>query len=661
MKKGKVYVMGVDQMVLPLARHFAAEGSIPTIAKLLKRSSVAQALANFPCWTATNWPVIATGAHTGTHGAISWFIHMPDGEDVSSLTSLGINAEFVWEAAERQGLKSAVLHYPGSMPSRLKHGYIIDGNAGPAFGACPFELATAEAYTTARNVESPSLKEIVLTPTQGWRGLPAGGPPPLATPIPVTTKLEEHRQSWHVVVLGGPAGYDRAVICHGQDLSTAIGETKLDQWSRWSTVDLGGRQGTVRFKLTGLSPDGKFMKLYRSQIMPIEGFSDPDEIGKELIQTIGPYQEYVSQMFNVLGILDYTTCVEEADYQGQWFARAALHLTQKKGCDLFFCHWHFLDDVNHFHLAQLDPTWLRYDPAESPKHWDMVRQAYRAVDHMMETLLAGITEDDYVIMISDHGCSPINRTVFMERFLFDRGFLALKDPNTPKTSFAQGWYDKIDWDKTKTWVHEGVFLDNFNIWINAKNPKEYEEIQSNLIRELRTWIDPKLNKTPVALALSKRDAELIGLWGDQVGDVIVVLESGYNMGRRDNPVPVDDNKGQVVSGHGRMIPTNETKFGTEKAIFTIAGPGIKKGYERPASKLGHIRLVDVTPTLCHLLGIQPPAQSQGAIAYDVFEGHEMVRERPGVTPAYGPTKTYKQAMQKHLYDWGLLKEETIPC
>lgn len=131
---------------------------------------------------------------------------------------------------------------------------------------------------------------------------------------------------------------------------------------------------------------------------------------------------------------------------------------------------------------------------------------------------------------------------------------------------------------------------------------------------MRTWVDPKLNKTPVALALSKRDAELIGLWGDQAGDVIVVLESGYNMGRRDNPVPVDDNKGQVVSGHGRMIPTNETKYGTEKAIFTVAGPGIKKGYERPASTLGHIRLVDVTPTLCHLLGIQPPAQSQGAIA-----------------------------------------------
>jgi predicted AlkP superfamily phosphohydrolase/phosphomutase len=137
-KKRKVYLMGVDQMVLPLTKHFVEEGSIPTIAKLLERGASCQALASYPCYTPNNWPVIATGANTGTSGAVGWYIRMPDGEDVPALTSLGINAEFIWEAAERQGLKSAVLHYPGSSPSRLKEGYVIDGVAGPAFGGCPY-------------------------------------------------------------------------------------------------------------------------------------------------------------------------------------------------------------------------------------------------------------------------------------------------------------------------------------------------------------------------------------------------------------------------------------------------------------------------------------------------------------------------------------------
>jgi predicted AlkP superfamily phosphohydrolase/phosphomutase len=660
--KSKVYVIGIDQMVLPLTKHFIEEGSVPNIAKLFERSSVGQALANYPCWTPNNWQVIATGASTGTHGASQWFIRMPDGQDVSSLTSIGINAETIWEAAERQGLKSAVLHYPGSMPSRLKNGYVIDGNAGPAFGACPFELATAEAYTTDRNVESDSLKEVALRPADGWKNLPQGDTqPPLSATIPISAKEKERSQTWQVVALAGSDGYDRIVVCREKDLETAICESKLNEWSDWATVSMGDRQGTVRFKLTALSPDGKNMKLYRSQIMPVDGFSDPDEIGKELVEKIGPYQEYVSQMFNILGIIDYKTCVEEADYQAQWFAKAALYLTKEKGCDLFYCHWHFLDDVNHFHLAHLDPTWLRYDPQEAPKHWDMVRQAYQAIDRMMATLLEGITEDDYVIMISDHGCSAINRSVFMERFLFEKGFLVFKDPNTKKTCFTHGWYDKIDWDRSKVWLHEGVFLDPFNIFINAKSKDEFEQIQNDLIRELRTWVDPKLNRTPVALALSKRDAELIGLWGDQVGDVVVVLDTGYTIAKKEGPQPLGDNTGQVAAGHGRMIPTSETAYGTEKAIFSIAGPGIKKGYQRPADKLGHIKLMDVTPTLCHLLGIQPPAQSQGAIAYDLIEGHEMVRERPASTPQYGPTKHYKQWMQDYLYEWGLLKEETVPC
>ncbi|MCX5839762.1 MAG: alkaline phosphatase family protein [Deltaproteobacteria bacterium] len=661
MFKGKIYVIGVDQMVLPLTMHFIEEGSLPTLAKLFARSSYGQALASFPCWTPNNWAGISTGAQSGTHGASSWFIRMPDGEDVSSLTSLGINAETIWEAAERQGLKSAVLHYPGSMPSRLKKGYIIDGNAGPAYNACPFELAAAEAYASERNIESNSLKEIIFKPAEGWKDLPSGGQRPLAASLPVSAKYEEWCTTWQILALGGDQGYDRVVICREKDFSTSISECRLNQWSEWATVSIGGREGGVRFKLTTLSPNGKSIKLYRSQIMPYAGFSDPDEIGTELIKAIGPYQEYVSQMFNVLGILDYKTCVEEADYQGQWIATAALYLTQKKGCDVFFSHWHFLDDVNHFHLAHLDPTWIRYDKKESEKHWDMVRQAYQAIDHMVATVVEGVTEDDCVIVVSDHGCSSVNRKVSMELFLKERGFLVMKDPKDTPSCFVRGFNDRVDMEKTKVWLHEGVFMDPFNIYINTKNPEEYKTIQRDLIRELRTWVDDKLHQTPVAMALSKQDAEMIGLWGDQVGDVVVVLETGYTLAKKIGETALEDNMGQIASGHGRIKPTSETKFATEKAMFSIAAPGIKKGYVRPVEKLGHMRLIDVTPTLCHMLGIQPPAQSQGSVIYDVFEGNEMVRNRPDPTPAYGPTKEYKERMQGFIYDFGILKDESNPC
>jgi len=207
-----------------------------------------------------------------------------------------------------------------------------------------------------------------------------------------------------------------------------------------------------------------------------------------------------------------------------------------------------------------------------------------------------------------------------------------------------------------------VFLDTFNIYVNApQGSAEHEAIQRHLIRELRTWVDDKAQQTVAALVFRKRDAELIGLWGDQVGDVVVVLEGGYQLGRADSAVAVADNLGHIASGHGRMLPTYESTYGTEKAIFIIAGPGIKPGYERPAEALGHIKLVDVTPTLCHLLGIQPPAQAQGAIAYDLLEGHEMARQRPNPTPHVEGLSDYKAWFLDHFYTRRLLSEESIPC
>jgi len=46
---------------------------------------------------------------------------------------------------------------------------------------------------------------------------------------------------------------------------------------------------------------------------------------------------------------------------------------------------------------------------------------------------------------------------------------------------------------------------------------------------------------------------------------------------------------------------------------------VKRGYHWDSEKLGFPRLVDVVPTLCHVLGIRPPRQSQGAVLWEALE------------------------------------------
>jgi hypothetical protein len=127
----KIYLIGIDQAILPLTRKLVEEGRFPALKRLLEEGAVNQVLPSFPAWTPTNWATIATGADTGTHGVFGWQVAMPSGKLLPSFHSNSVNAESIWEAAERAGLKSAAIHYPASMPPRVKRGIVVDGDGSP--------------------------------------------------------------------------------------------------------------------------------------------------------------------------------------------------------------------------------------------------------------------------------------------------------------------------------------------------------------------------------------------------------------------------------------------------------------------------------------------------------------------------------------------------
>ena len=82
------------------------------------------------------------------------------------------------------------------------------------------------------------------------------------------------------------------------------------------------------------------------------------------------------------------------------------------------------------------------------------------------------------------------------------------------------------------------------------------------------------------------------------------------------------------------------------ATVIAAGPDIKPGYTRPVNKLARLHLRDLTPTFCHILGIDPPAQCEGRVARDLFIGHESHREK--CPPEVPPLWTDKDAMAFNL-------------
>ena len=98
--------------------------------------------------------------------------------------------------------------------------------------------------------------------------------------------------------------------------------------------------------------------------------------------------------------------------------------------------------------------------------------------------------------------------------------------------------------------------------------------------------------------MRNKDAKLIGLGGEKCGDIIYFIDEGFN------------------HLHGDASSTIEGYFHTSVSpIFMAAGAGIRKGIKTKRM----IREVDVAPTVATILGVDMPADCEGAPVYQILE------------------------------------------
>jgi len=465
-----------------------------------------------------------------------------------------------------------------------------------------------------------------LEEASGWEGLPSSSAPALTATIEIVPKWPGEPVRFGLLVLDSAGkGYDRLMLCEERDARSAFADLGVGAWSDWQFRDftVGGerRRGTVRFKLIELAPDGSRLKLYRSQVMRTDGFTHPEDLAGDLIARFGPYPEHASLTPYRSGMADLGTALEELEYQAQWIARAGVYMMNERGCSLFMCHWHIFDYLNHPFLGKVDPGCPAYREEEAETYLEYFREGYRIADRMVATIREGADDEEaYIGILSDHGALADRRVANIRKFLCQKGFLSVKPSALPALEWDQVAEEDIDWAGTTAYMKDDK---GFDIFIHAEGER-YERVQRDLLRALRTWVDEETGRCPVAVALPKKDAYLLGQWGTQVGDVVFMWDSGYVSGYFGEwkSMAGGDCVGapeEYGGHHGGIMPTTHTEITSNLGAFFLAGPGIKRGYERPVERLGYIKAVDVVPTVCYILGVLPPAQSQGAVAYDIFE------------------------------------------
>ena len=572
---------------------------------------------------------------------------------MSTFDSRAIRAETVFEVAERQGLRSLAVAYPGSYPTRTKRSFVV---APLPRGLVSLRIQAGAVYCTP-NERLPRTEQITLRKAKGWKGLRAGeealegeialearvsakvasvSGPEAAKAAGATEdgadieamtrarrkKAEEARLDkmvLNVLVKKGQRGYQKVVVCEGKDTSKKIAEMAAGKWSKWRVLRVpspqGRKKGTVRFKLIKLGRDGKSMILLRSEVYPAGGFTHPKSLSAELLENVGPYVEHSGASAAGLKLMDVV--IEEMKYQVDWQVKAAKYLMETRGWDIFYNHWHFPDSVEHFFLAPADPESPAYDRKLAKKSLEVLRQAYALGDRLIGGLMEMADEKTFVAVISDHGNSANKFSCESPKLMSETGLTVFDEAPGGIATVSHGM--RINWKKSKAYPYGGA-----QVCVNLKgreprgvvDRKDYEKVQEEIIDALLDWREPKTGKRAVALALKKKDAQLIGYWGEHCGDVVFIYNSGFAWGRAKGNATISVARGGA--NHGPQIPTTWTGLSSNMAALVMTGPGLKEGYEREQEKLGHMNLIDFVPTLCYALGIEPPTTSQGTVALDLF-------------------------------------------
>jgi len=607
----KLILIGVDGAIPDFTKKMVEEGKLPNIAAIAEQGIFGSILSPYPTVTPNNWTSLVTGAWAGTTGITDYHVHHP-GEPLNVI-HLGFNtkecqAEYLWDAAERAGKKVLLMKYSASWPPTIKKGIQVDG-CGPNWTDEVHEICGENLFTNIKGYPLSSFVEFrSLNDSQNLLVAPLEFKPhpQLARKIQAyyttfsesTLDLSSIQSATLYAFLASEDGvYKHLIISRSENVEESVGKLREGEWSDWIKINFttneGSLEGMVRFKLIELSEDAERFRLYATHVMPVKGWTMPESLGPELLERFGGFVERPGWDGRTRGWIDDKTFLELVEYQNRWMAEASCYLMEKYNCDALFLQTHGPDYAHHLYLNSADPV-TNPDEKSREYYYGILEEVYCSVDRLVGRISKVMDEKTLMVIVSDHGAQPFIADVNVWRILMDGGLLSMKKDE--KGNMV------IDWEKTKA-----VPQRNCYIYVNLKGRdpqgivkpgEEYEEVREKIIELFMDYRDEKTGKKPFSLVLKREDAAILGLYGDRIGDIVYAVNPGFG------------------HSHGQQLSTAKFgAFGSLSCLLVMAGPGVKRGAAIKPTRW----LIDVAPTIAHLLGIPVPRDADGAIMYEILE------------------------------------------
>ncbi|MCM2258532.1 MAG: alkaline phosphatase family protein [Vicinamibacteria bacterium] len=596
-----------------------ARGVMPELARLRTEGASARSmLAALPTKTAAAHATLWTGAWTDRTGIAGNVMPLAGGsllEWNTGYSSMHLKAEPLWVTAARQGQRATVVSAPQVYPWAP---YLNERRFGGNYGR---NLALFDGYGA---IESRGTVHTAA----GLEPRPLG--PWLGALPEAAGELREVSFEIAGLRVDGllfddpkdPAtGFDTLYLSQDRDAAGGIrlkpAPIKAGDTSAFAALALriGGDTAVVHFRLWDLAPDASALTLWSSSVHVIRA-SRPGADAAALEATGGFVGNGASLLYG-RGALGQRLWeggdgsaerryLETVELVARQFERLDTFAIARTDWDLLVTYLPYPDEFFHLWLGVVDPAAPGHDPRAAAALRPFVDDGLRIVDRHVANLRKALGPETVLAVSTDHGMSGVSRVVRPNVALAAAGLLAVD---------ARGQLDLA-----ATRAHAFAGGQGFVMLNRAARPggtvavADEANVRSEVVRVLKALKDPMDGKPVFEAVLEPRAFGDPSFGGADAGDLYLVPRVGYEVH--------SGLTGEVVGASSR-VGTHGTapERAKNKGMLLFHGPGVK-----PGADLGEVRQIDVAPTLCALLGLEPPKQATGQLLAGALA-------RPLATPA----------------------------
>lgn len=594
-------VVGLDGFAPAWLARFVRAGELPAIGAIAREGAQADLVSTLPATTPVAWASAVTGCSPATTGIEGILIHRPGqrlDERISGCYAPRCAAEPLWAAATRAGRSAHVVKFPLSYPS-TDAAFRLDGAAGWAGLRCLHEAASMSVGATGE----PGPGESELSETDAPWAVPAFA----AGPVRWTGRWQLPNiwgaapVSLHVALVETSHG-PRVCIADAADWTCVLADLGEGEWSGPLIVRAEGRRGRAEFALrvkalrAGTPP-----RLLNTTVHELRGHSTPAATWDRHLAIAGPIEEQSEPTLTFAGQIDVETQLELFALNAEWLTRISESVLTREPWDLYMVQAHFLDWAHHMLHGGIDPRHPDFDAAAAERFEDQLLRSYRLADRLVAAVARALPQDANLIVTGDHGQDVHHSTLHVNEWLAAEGLL----------EWADG--DDVDWSGT------AAFATGNYVYLNLEGreptgivPAAHADgLRRRLVDGLLALTDPRTGERVVRTAAEKQALAHLGADGDGVGDVVFVLNSGYQARNPRGPLFRQTQfLREFTSGHDHSWPLDASL----RTRLLAAGPSFRRGAVRDQPGA----IAALAPTVAAALGIAPPVDCEAEALHDLL-------------------------------------------